>query len=466
MGQTTSFDDESNAANPPRDGAARSGRNSPWRVWLVLLVTGALLMWLESASLLRDCERVRSEWLRGPVNTGLQWLSASRMGHWATEVTAASDTLLSAAQERVVTPSEQWLVAILSGQEEPGRGSVAMSTMQVSVETDEALHDNLESPPASLDSGSESQPLRVAAAEKEAPAPGPAQPEPLSAPSAVAASSLATSPEWSPPDFIVSDLDLMLSEEAAAMLQSLAASGAELWPELLGPAICKATAAPAIAVAAATKERARLTGPVLLVGDSLMQGVAPSLERKLKKEFSLQVINKGKQNTGLTYLKYYNWPERVKGLISEIHPSVIIVMLGANDPWDMLVNGKFVKFGGPQWQEEYARRVRDIMQASKDQGIDLYWIGMPAMRREQLDEGSNICDEIYQSETEKAGVSFVPTRDALSGSDGGYTQYIRTSKGRRVLLRADDGVHFSVKGADIIADLVIAKMHNQLTLGR
>ena len=50
---------------------------------------------------------------------------------------------------------------------------------------------------------------------------------------------------------------------------------------------------------------------VLLIGDSLMQGLAPHLIARFNKKHQITIVDMSRHSTGLTYPAFYNWPEAV-----------------------------------------------------------------------------------------------------------------------------------------------------------
>jgi len=51
---------------------------------------------------------------------------------------------------------------------------------------------------------------------------------------------------------------------------------------------------------------------ILLVGDSLMQGLAPHLITSLKRKYQVESMDLSKHSTGLTYPAFFDWPATVE----------------------------------------------------------------------------------------------------------------------------------------------------------
>ena len=71
---------------------------------------------------------------------------------------------------------------------------------------------------------------------------------------------------------------------------------------------------------------------VFFAGDSMMQGVAPFVERSLKKQYGIQSVNLSKQSTGLSYPKFFDWPNTIEQTLKQqTDIRLLVVFLGPND---------------------------------------------------------------------------------------------------------------------------------------
>ena len=74
------------------------------------------------------------------------------------------------------------------------------------------------------------------------------------------------------------------------------------------------------------------TDQVFFAGDSLMQGVAPHVQKHLQEKFDIKTINLSKQSTGLSYPSFFDWPKTIQDTISANKQiKVLVVFLGANE---------------------------------------------------------------------------------------------------------------------------------------
>lgn len=192
----------------------------------------------------------------------------------------------------------------------------------------------------------------------------------------------------------------------------------------------------------------------LLIGDSMMQGVALALSKDLKKR-GIKSTNLSKQNTGLAYKSYFDWAKAVQlSLAGNEKLKYLVVLLGANDPWDIPVKGKFYAFNTEEWKEIYAQRVDEILQIAKEYGTKVLWYEIPPVKRQTLNAKIQVINDIFKEESDKNSEIFIQTAQALSGG-AEYSSYIRDENNKSIKVRADDGVHFNIKGAKIMSELLL-----------
>ena len=195
---------------------------------------------------------------------------------------------------------------------------------------------------------------------------------------------------------------------------------------------------------------------VLLVGDSMMQGVAPHVARALQKA-NIASLDLSKQSTGLAYPSYFDWPATVQKAIPDSGITVMVVFLGANDTWDIFIGGRAERFGSDKWQSVYAQRIDSMVKFAESQNVRVVWLGAPNMGREKINSGVKILNHLYRSEASDGTARYVSTRELLSGGDDTdvYQKHITTDGGKTVTVRTDDGVHFTRVGQEMLSNLIL-----------
>lgn len=202
---------------------------------------------------------------------------------------------------------------------------------------------------------------------------------------------------------------------------------------------------------------------VLFAGDSMMQGVAPLLKRQLQTDYNISSIDLSKQSTGLAYPRFFNWPQTIATrLASDDSIKLLVVFLGPNDPWDMPPDGggRYLKFASEAWESTYRSRIAGIIENARQNNVTVIWVGPPNMRKQKLSEGMAYLDKLYREEAEKMGEIYLSVNDMFKYEKDIYSDYMGDGSSR-VKLRAGDGIHFSLKGQQIIAQHVFSRIHLQ-----
>lgn len=190
---------------------------------------------------------------------------------------------------------------------------------------------------------------------------------------------------------------------------------------------------------------------ILLIGDSMMQGVAPYLLRAFKKA-KIQGINLSKHSTGLTYKHYFNWEVATRDALEKNpHISLVVVLLGANDPWSMKKN---IAFKSPLWEEIYTQRIDEILQVAQGYGVRVAWYEVPSVREKSLNDKIMYLNTLYEAAVKQSGEYFLQSNGIVT-QGGKYSAFIKNAKGKSVQVRADDGVHFTARGYQIMANILL-----------
>lgn len=198
---------------------------------------------------------------------------------------------------------------------------------------------------------------------------------------------------------------------------------------------------------------------VFLVGDSMMQGVAPHLSNTLLKRHGIRTINLSRQSTGLAYPGFFDWPRTVAKTLRE-RPKVrlMVVFLGPNDPWDM-PQGKgkpFLRFRTPAWELSYRQRIDAILDAARERGVQVIWVGPPNMQQPRLSTAMAYLSELYRQQAQRQGQHYVSANVVLGYTSDAYASTVQNGQGGQLRTRADDGIHFTIPGQKLIANQVLA----------
>ena len=195
---------------------------------------------------------------------------------------------------------------------------------------------------------------------------------------------------------------------------------------------------------------------VLITGDSMMQYIGMIASQNYPK-LGLKVLDLSKQSTGLLYKKSHNWAQVIKNTLTQNQGIKLLVMLiGANDPWGRSINGKFYELNSSEWREFYARRVDEIYQIAKASNVKVLWLSLPCMQKTDYAKKIELLNEIYKSVSEQNRQIFINTSEYLCQNDNFLTHL--NIDGKRSKIRQDDGIHISKIGSQILADEILKRI--------
>ncbi|HEV2427038.1 MAG TPA: hypothetical protein VGS61_02325 [Acidimicrobiales bacterium] len=193
---------------------------------------------------------------------------------------------------------------------------------------------------------------------------------------------------------------------------------------------------------------------VVEIGDSLGNDLGWALARELERTPSIRLVQLDKSSTGLAATWFYSWPVTLRHAITRFHPNLVLVMLGGNDEQAMKVDGGSASFGTRAWDQAYVKRIHDVVAESTKAGAYVLWVGLPVMEPPIFRAGARLLNSLYAREVPKVpGATFLPTWSLFADRAGGY-RATAVVNGRPEVLRAADGIHFSVIGEDVLATYV------------
>lgn len=193
---------------------------------------------------------------------------------------------------------------------------------------------------------------------------------------------------------------------------------------------------------------------VLFIGDSMMQSFAPHMQKWLKNEHHINSNNLGRHSTGLSNQQYYDWPlEAEKRIAATPQLKLVVVMMGANDPWNIETASKRVlNFKSPEWAAEYGARALRIVAAAKRQGAEVIWIGLPHMRLAKYNPKIRFLDDTL-AQYLAGQVIYIRSHELLDGGSGKYRDSIEKD-GKLIRVRHKDGIHLNAAGELLILEEV------------
>jgi hypothetical protein len=196
---------------------------------------------------------------------------------------------------------------------------------------------------------------------------------------------------------------------------------------------------------------------VWLAGDSLMGTIAESFIDKTAGNPVFKAGQDFRIGTGLARPDVYDWPGAIRSEMATANPDVVILVFGANDDQDMEAGGHRLSLQSAAWQQEYAVRVNQILDATANGVRQVLWLGIPAVRRPRLNQTKDLINNIVKTAaTEHPNVSYVDTGSVLDGAGSSFATYLTNASGKAVTVRESDGIHITLAGADLVTPGLLA----------
>ncbi len=194
---------------------------------------------------------------------------------------------------------------------------------------------------------------------------------------------------------------------------------------------------------------------VLVVGDSQAQGLAAGLQRQFRRDPSWRVIDRSRIATGLCSPSRFDWPANAPGIAEAEHGSIAIVMFGANDRPNVRPHGRIDPTLAANFCASYGAHVRSIATAMRRCCTSVIWVGHPIVRDPVYAEDMALLNRLYAEQSMVAGADWFPSWPLFTDDDGNFAPYGKGVDGQTTRLRADDGVHMTGPGYDVLAKALL-----------
>ncbi len=201
-------------------------------------------------------------------------------------------------------------------------------------------------------------------------------------------------------------------------------------------------------------------------GDSLGDGMWAGLYRAFKPDANIDVVKHSRVSTGFVRVDYFDWNNRIKGILQSQSVHIAVIMVGANDMQPIRRDRKWHKVGTPEWREIYGERVDRFIKSLKGAKAAVYWVGLPIMRTARHNDSMQFMNEVYREKAYVNGVKFIDTWNGFADQFGRYSAFGPDLSGQTKRLRASDGVHFTMNGYRKLAHFVERAIRGDLKLAK
>lgn len=190
---------------------------------------------------------------------------------------------------------------------------------------------------------------------------------------------------------------------------------------------------------------------VLVIGDFLGSGLAEGLATAFTQSPIVRIVDRTAGSSGFVREDFLNWPEKVDELITSERPAAVVVMIGANDRQQMLVDGVRETVRSQNWNKEYAERAEALAKAISARNVPFLWVGMPPFKSSKTMLDMLAFNDIYRVAAASAGGEFVDIWDGFVDENGAYMPTGPDINGQPARLRANDGINLARPGKRKVA---------------
>jgi uncharacterized protein len=198
-------------------------------------------------------------------------------------------------------------------------------------------------------------------------------------------------------------------------------------------------------------EKAENAAKILIVGDFLANGMAWGLEQAYAENPNVVFIDKSSGLSGLVRDDVVDWPGVIGPYIDETNPIAVIVLVGMNDRQQMRLPDGAVDKLTDGWKREYQSRIRAVIENVKSRNIALIWVGLPAVKSNNMNSDYTVFNEFYRTNVEAAEGQFVDIWDGFTNAEGAFISAGPDINGQIVRLRNSDGINMTNAGKQKLA---------------
>jgi hypothetical protein len=194
---------------------------------------------------------------------------------------------------------------------------------------------------------------------------------------------------------------------------------------------------------------------LLATGDSMIQVTDDILRDRLGAR--RRVIDEAHLSTGISKAGVFglNWMHHAATQARSIHPDATVVWIGPNEGFP--IGG--VSCCGPAWVKGYADRARSMMRSYRRGGrAVVYWLTLPLPRSYKLARVLRAVNRaiVRAARSAGSGVHVVDMRRVFTPH--GHFQQRACYSGGCFSARQPDGVHLSLAGSRVAADIIVRRL--------
>jgi hypothetical protein len=194
-------------------------------------------------------------------------------------------------------------------------------------------------------------------------------------------------------------------------------------------------------------------------GDSLAGSLGPALGTMAANTGIVQPVFDSRVSSGLTTPGFFDWPMHATQEMARLDPEVVVFIIGTND--SEIVSSPGATSASSDWKTRYEQLVTQMLDVlgGPDSHRSVYWVGGPTIRDTTVDAGVRQLDDVARTVVEHhLHATYVDDYRLFGDSQGRFSFTLPDRSGKAVLVRSDDGVHFTPAGADRLAQTIFESL--------
>jgi uncharacterized protein len=200
---------------------------------------------------------------------------------------------------------------------------------------------------------------------------------------------------------------------------------------------------------------------IAFVGDSMADGLWGALYRRLGKDKCLaervKLLRKAKNGSGLTRLDQFNWVDEVATIAADPGVDLFVGSFGINDRQPIVESDKSrTDYGGQAFETRYQAHVADLIHEATAKDASILLIGLPIILDADANADALAKNKIFAAAVRAAGTplaAFAPPWTSQPPPDE-YKPFLPNSRNVMTQVRANDGIHFTTFGYDLVMDSI------------
>ncbi len=202
---------------------------------------------------------------------------------------------------------------------------------------------------------------------------------------------------------------------------------------------------------------------MLVVGDGLAEGLLAGLVEAMGNDPRVDLDRKHRWLSGLTRPDRAEEIKELGQTLQRNKQHIIVALLGSQDRWSLrMPDGRRYSVGTREWREGYGALVDEAMRVMKSDGTAVYWVGLPIMRREEVNAAAVAINEVVRERAYLNGVKFIDVYSGFADEDGEYNAYGPDMAGKTRQLRERDGIAMTEAGYVKLAHFVENELKRDL----